>query len=112
MTAEIPPHWIHEETLGPREVGKIFDVDARTVVRWADSGLLGFFRTPNGQRRFPVCEVKRLVAGNPSDDPQLLIDLAKIDKEKYAEKWRGGWRRDPRVTKRVGVIDNPDGEAA
>lgn len=100
MTAEIPSHWIHEETLGPREVGKIFDVDARTITKWADNGIIGFFRTPSGMRRFPVCEVKRLVAGNPPDNPELLVELAHLDKAKYHEKWLGGWRRNAYITER------------
>lgn len=93
MAAEIPSHWLHEETLAPRDVGKIFDVGPRTVTKWASTGMIGFFRTPNGFRRFPVCEVKRLMAAAPPDDPQLLIDLARQDNEKYHEMWRGGWRR-------------------
>lgn len=92
MAAEIPTHWLHEETLAPKDVGKIFDVDPRTVSRWATNGVIGFFRTPHGLRRFPICEVKRLMAADAPDDPQLLLDLARQDKAKYTEKWRGGWR--------------------
>lgn len=91
--AEIPTHWLHEETLAPKDVGKIFDVDPRTVSRWATNGVIGFFRTPHGLRRFPICEVKRLMAADQPDDPQLLLDLAAQDQLKYQEKWQGGWRR-------------------
>lgn len=101
MDAEIPTHWIHEETLGPREVGKIFDVDSRTITRWADSGVIGFFRTPGGLRRYPVCEVKRIVAGRAPEDPELLVELAKLDRAKYQERWEGGWRRNPRIITRA-----------
>lgn len=91
--AEIPSHWLHEETLGPRDVGKIFDVDPRTVTKWATNGVIGYFRTPSGLRRFPICEVKRLMAAQPPDDPQLLLDIARDDKRKYHDKWQAGWRR-------------------
>lgn len=96
--AEIPAHWIHEETLGPREVGKVFNVDSRTVTRWASNGVIGFFRTPSGLRRFPTCEVERLLAGRPPEDPQLLIDLAADDQERFHDKWVGGWRRNSMIT--------------
>lgn len=100
--ADVPTHWLHEETLSPSDVGKIFDVGPRTVTRWAAEGIIGFFRTPSGIRRFPVCEVKRLMAGDPPDDPQLLIDLAEQDHQKYTEKWEGGWHRNPKIRVREG----------
>jgi hypothetical protein len=97
--AEIPTHWLHEETLGPREVGKIFDVDTRTVSRWALNGVIGFFRTPHGMRRYPVCEVKRLMAGQPA--PDYLKELADQDRKIYKDKWQTGWHRDVKV-QRIG----------
>lgn len=106
MAAEIPKHWIHEETLSPGDVGKIFDVDPRTVTKWASNGVIGFFRTPHGLRRFPVCEVQRLMAAEPPEDPQLLLDLAAQDKKKYHEKWVGGWRRGPVIT----IVDGDTSE--
>jgi hypothetical protein len=84
---------MHEETLSPADVGKIFDVDPRTVSKWAATGVIGFFRTPHGFRRFPICEVRRLMAAEPPDDPELLVELAAIDKQKYHQMWRDGWRR-------------------
>ena len=88
---ELPDHWIYEETLGPAEVGRIFAVDVRTVSRWAKEGVIGFFRTPRGMRRFPVCEVKRLMANQPP--PDFLKEYADEDTRIYQEKWEGGWRR-------------------
>lgn len=108
---EIPPKWLMGETYGPREVGKLFDVDPRTITKWAQVGHIGFFRTPTGMRRFPECEVLRVMAGEPPEDPEFLKEFAKQDSASYKEKWRGGWRRDPRVTKRVGHIDNPEGNS-
>lgn len=95
MAAEIPTEWIHEETLGPREVGKIFDVDTRTVSNWATNGIIGFFRTPSHMRRFPVCEVKRLMEGKEA--PDFLKEYAEADRKKYSEKYQSGWRRPVKV---------------
>lgn len=98
MAVEIPPHWLHEETLGPKEVGKIFDVDPRTVVKWASNGMIGFFRTPTGMRRFPTCEVKRLMEGG--EPPDFLKEYAEEDSRKFGERWQGGWRRHEKVFKK------------
>lgn len=91
---QIPPHWFHEEIMTPGEVGKVFDVDPRTVSKWAKNGLIGFFRTPSGLRRFPRCEVERLMAGRKPEDPELLVALANMDQERtnsaYVERWRRG----------------------
>jgi hypothetical protein len=100
MTAEIPDHWVHEETLGPREVAKIFNVDSRTITKWASNGIIGFFRTPSGVRRYPACEVKRIMAGDPP--PEFLVELAELDKQKYHDKWVGGWRRSDKAFKAKG----------
>jgi hypothetical protein len=102
---DIPAHWLHEETLGPREVGKIFDVDPRTVTRWADAAMIGYFRTPHGMRRFPVCEVKRLMQNQPPEDAQLLKDLVAEDKARFHEKWQGGWRRHEKIFRRRDEVD-------
>lgn len=97
---EIPDNWIHEETLGPAEVGKIFNVDGRTVAKWANSGIIGFFRTPHGMRRFPVSEVKRIMANEPA--PDFLKANAEEDKAKYSELWQSGWRRSPKIFEKRG----------
>lgn len=89
--AEVPQEWLDGETLGPREVGLAFNVDPRTVRRWAQEGVIGFFRTPGGNRRFPEAEVRRLVAGEPP--PPFLKELADTDNAKYHKKWVAGWHR-------------------
>lgn len=89
---EMPKHWMRDETIGPREVAKLFNVATRTVTKWADSGMIGFFRTPSGVRRYPVSEVQRVMAGTPPEDPQLLVGLARMDREKYHKLWLAGWR--------------------
>lgn len=42
------------------DVAGIFGVTTTTVKRWADAGLLEFFRTPGGHYRFQPDEVERL----------------------------------------------------
>jgi excisionase family DNA binding protein len=50
---------IAERLLTPAEVGLLFRVDARTVVRWAASGLMDSVQTPGGRWRFPESAVRR-----------------------------------------------------
>ena len=44
------------------EVAKMFGVNARTVTRWSDRGLLPFIQTPTGQRRYRYGDVKAAAA--------------------------------------------------
>lgn len=90
--AKVPVEWLRGETLGPGEVARIFNVDTRTVTKWAQGGMIGFFRTPNGMRRYPECEVHRLANGT-EPPPDCVAELAEADNEKYGKMWRDGWRR-------------------
>lgn len=65
------------ETLTPGEVAKAFRVTAETVSRWADSGVLPFFKTPGGHRRFRREDVDALLqAGgaqpHPTPEPEAV----------------------------------------
>jgi len=53
-----------DELLTPAKVAQMFGVDPKTVTRWADSGRLGFIRTPGGHRRFRRSEITALLADN------------------------------------------------
>lgn len=48
--------------LSPGEVARIFQVDTKTVARWADLGRLTVFRTLGNHRRYAEREVRALLA--------------------------------------------------
>lgn len=50
------------EMLTPAEVAREFRVDPKTVTRWAKAGKVSFIRTPGGHRRYPVAEIRKLLA--------------------------------------------------
>jgi excisionase family DNA binding protein len=51
----------YDQVLTPAEVARIFHVDAKTVSRWADQGLLSSFKTPGGHHRFHASQVRALM---------------------------------------------------
>jgi len=66
----------HSSRLGlsTSEAARHLGVSLSTVRRWSDSGYLRGYRTPGGQRRFPVDELDEFVAsletrGNRSKAP-------------------------------------------
>lgn len=69
MTPMMNPHQ-GDRLLTPIEVGEMFRVDAKTVVRWANAGLISAITTPGGRRRFRESEVKRILAGTPASRPE------------------------------------------
>ena len=62
MTTPIP-----DRLLTPGEVALMFQVDRKTVARWASSGRVGSIRTPGGHRRFRESEINRLLADRTVD---------------------------------------------
>ncbi|TWS20948.1 BldC family transcriptional regulator [Tsukamurella asaccharolytica] len=48
----------------PGQVASLFNVNPKTVTRWAGAGLLGSVRTPGGHRRFRASEVFALLNQN------------------------------------------------
>lgn len=44
----------------PAEVAQLFQVDPKTVTRWAKAGKLAAIRTIGGHRRYAEAEVRRL----------------------------------------------------
>jgi excisionase family DNA binding protein len=50
-----------ERLLTPGEAAERFRVGTKTLVRWADRGLLGVVRLPGGHRRYRESEVERVI---------------------------------------------------
>jgi predicted site-specific integrase-resolvase len=55
-----------ERLLTPGEVAALWQVDTKTVCRWADRGWGDCIRTPGGQRRFRESAVRLPVNGGQS----------------------------------------------
>lgn len=49
------------EVLTPAEVAAMFGVGVSQVAVWARAGLIPFFRTPGGERRYYAADVERLL---------------------------------------------------
>ena len=48
------------------EVAEMFDVDRKTVIRWALTGSLPSFKTPGGHRRFYRADIQAWLTGGQS----------------------------------------------
>lgn len=52
-----------DQLMTPGDVAKMFRVDPKTVVRWAEDGKLASIRTLGGVRRFSRQQVQHLLYG-------------------------------------------------
>lgn len=52
-----------ENLLKPSEVAELFKVDAKTVTRWAQRGLISSITTPGGHKRYSEREIRAYLAG-------------------------------------------------
>ena len=66
--------------LTPGEVASRLRVDAKTVTRWAEKGLIGSIKTPGGHNRFRRAEIDAIMNG---EDPNSVEDLP------ASEHWQG-----------------------
>ena len=92
---DFPKDWITGETLSRVDVARIFNVDPNTVRKWAQQGVIGFFRTPAGKRVYPEVEVRRLMRGDPASP--FVKAHAERDNAKYNALWREGWHRNEKT---------------
>jgi excisionase family DNA binding protein len=51
----------HEQLRTPGEAARIFNVDPKTIARWAASGKLPSMRTPGGHRRYRDSDIRRIL---------------------------------------------------
>jgi len=55
---------IKERLYRLKEASEILGVHPRTIQRWDKKGIIRVVRTPNGRRRIPESEIKRLLGMN------------------------------------------------
>lgn len=53
--------------LKPGEVAEAFNVNIRTIVRWAEAGELDYMRTLGGHRRYYRAQVNAILAQQRAD---------------------------------------------
>jgi excisionase family DNA binding protein len=56
-----------KELMTPSEVAAVLRVDAKTVTRWAERGLLRSIKTPGGHNRFYRTDIDAIVNGETSE---------------------------------------------
>lgn len=56
-----------DRLMTPADVAEAFQVDPKTVTRWAAGGRLPSVRTPGGHRRFWRSDILALLAGDDED---------------------------------------------
>jgi excisionase family DNA binding protein len=55
------PHTTEPTYLRTAQVAELFQVSPKTVSRWAEEGMLPYFRTLGGHRRYPDREIRALL---------------------------------------------------
>lgn len=75
-----------DDILTPGEVALLFRADPRTVNRWAREGLLPYFRTPGGQKRFRRSEIMAFIE---SHGAAVRADGGKLPGDPPAEQVGG-----------------------
>jgi putative resolvase len=68
-----------EVTISIGEAAKELGVSTKTVRRWADSGKIRFERSPSGQRRFFLTDIKRITPRELNQlDERITINYARV----------------------------------
>lgn len=58
---------MNDSILTTQQVADVFSVHPNTVVKWANDGVLPYFRTPGGHRRFYGADVEALRSRSAQD---------------------------------------------
>ncbi len=53
--------------LTPAQVARLYNVDPKTVTRWAKAGKVRSIRTPGGHRRFPAAQFAAVIAARQGE---------------------------------------------
>jgi len=53
-----------DELMTPAEVARLFQVDPKTVTRWASAGRITSIRTPGGHRRFEREVIRQFIVAS------------------------------------------------
>jgi len=69
-----------KQLLTPKEAGKLLGVSTKTIQRWDKSGLIKVVRTPNGRRRIPLSEIKRILS--QSTNNRKAVVYARVSSQK------------------------------
>ncbi|GLU45708.1 MerR family DNA-binding transcriptional regulator [Nocardiopsis ansamitocini] len=62
---DTPLEGVHGALLMNHQVATLFGVDASTVARWANKGLITYVNTPGGARRYPAAQFHDLLHETP-----------------------------------------------
>lgn len=109
MTSRIPDEWTYGRALRPREAADVLGISTATITRWGTEGLIGFFRIPGNDRRYPECEIRRIMNGDPP--PDFLRDRAEKDQKESRRRWQdGGYRKNEFMASRVRSPADDDDE--
>jgi excisionase family DNA binding protein len=68
---------VTEQLLTSSEVGQLLQVNASSVKKWVDNGLLAAFRTPGGHRRIRAADLVQFLDEHRMPTPRGLEDLAR-----------------------------------
>ncbi|NER23114.1 MAG: IS607 family transposase [Symploca sp. SIO1C2] len=68
-----------EATISIGDAAKELGISTKTLRRWADAGKIKFQRSPTGQRRFFLADIKRITPRNLGHlDERLTINYARV----------------------------------
>ncbi len=70
-----------EQLFTPKEAGKLLGVSTKTIQRWDKSGLIKVVKTPNGRRRVPLSEIKRILSQSTNNRKAVVYTRVSSQKQ-------------------------------